>query len=64
MTASSINAAGKTGHSDVKRWKLYPYFSLCQKKNSTWTQDLNVRAETIKFLRKTFRKHLKHWYDQ
>jgi hypothetical protein len=57
MTASSINAAGKTGHSDVKRWKLYPYFSLCQKKN-------NVRAETIKFLRKTFRKHLKHWYDQ
>ena len=43
------NGSGISGY-PCNRINLDSYFTPCQKMNSTWNRDLNLRAEIIKFL--------------
>jgi hypothetical protein len=45
-TASSTNAAGKTGYPHVEDWNKIPVFHPIPIK--LWIKDLNIRPESLK----------------
>jgi hypothetical protein len=49
-TASSTNAAGKSGYLSPKKLKLDPCFSPRTSVNSKWIKDFNIRPETLKLV--------------